>query len=446
MHLQRFRLASVAFLTALVFVGVIFAGVTMVSRKMEYNWSVNMLKRAAVQASGELEIHPKNPDFGDVLENYPEISIAAFDLRDHLIKSTGSLQLATLTKTDGMSILRGRKIEIQRHAETGIGVVEVAVQWSSREDAINRLDVVLLIITIPLALGAGWITFAASRLTFLPLDDLARQAEKLSDSDLSGRLIHDKNDEFAPFAQQLNRYLDRLQESYQSQEQFVQDAAHELRTPLTIIRGQIETALLRNRSVQEYELTLKTVLAEAERLSRLAELLLVSASGTSEIVPVMNLADGCESVISRWQPRYAAEQVQLEFVPAEVYAAILPDEFTTILDNLLSNALKFAPANSKVSLKVSGSASGGSLIDCLDNGPGVPDTLKKELFERFTRGERSRNRDLGGFGIGLAVCRRLARLRGGDIVLLPSATGAHFQVNFPSVPTSEIPQLGVTIA
>ncbi len=72
-----------------------------------------------------------------------------------------------------------------------------------------------------------------------------------------------------------------------------------------------------------------------------------------------------------------------------------------------------------------------AFITVADEGAGIPEALREVLFERFTRGDTSRNRELGGFGIGLAVVKRLVQARGGEIELLPSKQGAHFVIELP---------------
>ena len=217
----------------------------------------------------------------------------------------------------------------------------------------------------------------------------------------------------------------------QRQERFVADAAHELRTPLTVIRGQIETALLRARTTEDYKHTLNIALAEAERLSRLVEGLLLSASAPVVKPTPITLDAVLERAHARWVDRFS--QAGIELLLKDVPAArveMRPEECDSILDNLLSNALKHSSPNSttRISLAVDDVA---ATISVADEGTGVPESLRETLFDRFTRGETSRNRELGGFGIGLAVVKRLVEARGGDVYLAPSEKGATFAVKLP---------------
>src|SRR5262249_21697894 len=154
--------------------------------------------------------------------------------------------------------------------------------------------------------------WVAARATFLPLERLAKEAEALSAERLSGRLSVKHSGEYRDFVLRLNRFLDRLESSVKREERFLSDAAHELRTPLTVLRGEIETALLRSRTEAEYRATLEVLGEETTRLSSLVELLLRSASPAASAPGPLDLASAAERAHARWADRFAAKGARLE--------------------------------------------------------------------------------------------------------------------------------------
>ena len=239
-----------------------------------------------------------------------------------------------------------------------------------------------------------------------------------------------REDEYALVATRLNHFLDLIQTSVLKQERFVADAAHELRTPLTVMRGKIETTLLRSRSAEDYRTALEISLSEAERLSRLVEGLLISAAANASPVKPLRLEDALEEAQARWVDRFEQAKIHLVVEDEPAVAEILPEECDSVLDNLIGNAFKHSPAGTTCTVRL-WSDKTSAYISVSDQGPGVPPELRETVFERFTRGEASRNRQLGGFGIGLAVCKRIVESRGGHVSLQDSKIGASFLVQLP---------------
>ena len=302
--------------------------------------------------------------------------------------------------------------------------------WQDVIDAQHKLNIMLALIWIPLVALAGLITWFSVTRTFRPLLAMADEADRLSVAGQSSRLAVPSSTEFGPLALRLNAFLDRLESGVRRQERFVTDAAHELRTPLTILRGQAETALLRGRSSEEYERVLKVIVEEAERLSRLTDTLLVTSAGDDRPVGSQELAITVQESVDRWRLRFEEEGVVLRSRIAPAMAAIEQREIETVLNNLLANALRHSPARSECWVTLGGDGAGATLT-VSDQGPGIPDEAKDQVFERFFRTDASRNRSEGGFGIGLAICRRMVEDRGGHVSVEDNEPhGAKFVVRF----------------
>ncbi len=310
-------------------------------------------------------------------------------------------------------------------------VIVASLPWRRREDAVAKFSAILALLWFPLVGLIAGATALASRATFGPLDELRRQADAAREGGLHSRLQVAGQDEYGAFATSLNGFLDNLEALVKNEEQFVADAAHELRTPLTALRGRIETTLLRDRTPVEYRKALGVVLEEAERLSALVEALLGSATAAyATAAPALDLEAEVERAQARWLDRFAEAGVGLEATTQRVGASVTPSEIGSILDNLLANALRASPDGTtcRIELRVVGDR---ACLAVQDAGQGVPEELRERIFDRFVRGEESRNRKTGGFGIGLSLCRRIAEGRGGTIGVVPSERGARFELDLP---------------
>lgn len=350
------------------------------------------------------------------------LSVAVFDQRGADIRSVGPLQL-TLQKGSGVTRMSGNVVRYVS-GEVGPRTIVVARNWADHLQDSFWLDVVLVTIWVPLVLIVGAITWLSATRTFRPLLAMADEAKELSSKGPGSRLAVPNDAEFGSLALRLNEFLDRIQAAINVQERFVADAAHELRTPLTILRGQVETTLLRQRDTEEYERVLHLILDESIRMSGVVESLLVSSQTAMADAPETDITITVQEAVDRWAPRFKDRGIDLvsEIHPAR--GSILPKELDMVLDNLLGNALWHGPAGSKCTVILDQLPMGAEIRVC-DEGVGIPDDLKSEVFERFYRTDSGRNRSEGGFGIGLAICRRIAEQRGASVYVLDNEpTGA----------------------
>lgn len=224
-----------------------------------------------------------------------------------------------------------------------------------------------------------------------------------------------------------------VQESMERQEQFVAAASHELRSPLTAIRTGL--SLLRVDPESERHLTLMS--REAERMSRLIDELLILAGGGSirrnfrpeSIEPDTLLIDFADTMLPQARKRGVYLELELPEDAAPTIRADA-DRVRQMLAILADNALRYAPEGSAVTLKLE-TAEEGCLFRVIDHGPGISDSEKKRVFDRFYRGSASRS-DPDHFGLGLSVALELARIHGGDVTVSDTpGGGATFTISLP---------------
>ena len=276
----------------------------------------------------------------------------------------------------------------------------------------------------------------ASALAFLiagrvlaPLRGLRDTARSISDSDLSRRIPVHGHDELADLARTFNAMLDRLEQAFASQKDFVSDAGHELRTPITIIRGHLE---LMGDDPDERRETVALVTDELERMSRFVDdlLLLAKARRPDFLRPEPLDLDNLARELLRKAEALAPREWRLE--AGEAGGRIVADRqrLTQAVMNLATNAARHTSPDDPIEL---GARLHGdhAVLWVRDHGPGVPEADRERIFERFVQAGNGRRR-ADGAGLGLAIVRAIAEAHGGRVELeSPEGGGSRFSVIIP---------------
>jgi two-component system OmpR family sensor kinase len=319
-------------------------------------------------------------------------------------------------------------------------VLQIAAPLESRNRMLRTVGILLLGILATTAgttfLGAWWLAGTAVR----PVDTIIDQAESIARGSPRRRIEAFADTwEYQRLVQVLNRMLSRLEAALEAQRRFTADASHELRTPLTVLRGELEVALRRDRSAEEYVRVLDSALEEAERLSRMAEdLLTLTRSEAGVLNPQfrrVDLAERAIRAVARLSQEAGGRDVEiLGPEPQAVMADVDPDLMDRVVWNLVGNAVKFSPPGGKVSVGVRDSG-GKVILEVADTGPGIPPDQLHRVFERFFRADESRTHreESSGTGLGLAIAKAIVDLHEGEIsVENRSGGGAVFRVTLPS--------------
>jgi two-component system OmpR family sensor kinase/two-component system sensor histidine kinase BaeS len=273
-----------------------------------------------------------------------------------------------------------------------------------------------------------------------PVNALTRASGKMSQGDLTQRVEVHGADELALLGKTFNRMAESLQRAEESRQAMTADIAHELRNPLAVQRASLE-------ALQDgvYPLTpenLAPILEQNKLLSHLVDDLRTLALADSgqlklEIVPT-DLSALIQGVVERFAPQAAMQQVELSLYPSKspIPAVTLdPLRVQQILGNLLSNALRYTPAQGRVEIQLS---QPGPAVEITvhDSGSGIPSDALPHIFERFYRADKSRSRAEGGTGLGLAIARQLAQAHGGSLTAgNPPEGGALFTLTLPIHPS-----------
>jgi heavy metal sensor kinase len=304
-----------------------------------------------------------------------------------------------------------------------------------------------LLSTTALVLGVGMamlviavviVGYGLAGAALRPVREMAATARTFSERDLHRRIELDlPPDELGQLAEVFNGMLDRLETAFDSLRRFTADAAHELRAPLALMRTEVEVALARPRNADEYRGTLEKTLAEIERLSRMAEEVLMLARADAGALAAqmtkVDLPNLIRDTTDLWRPLAAGREVALaEQLADRGYVWGDADLLRRLLDNLIDNALRHSTAGGTITISCASLDKWWDVI-VADSGPGVPADMRPLIFERFTRADPARQRDTGGAGLGLALCAAIAQLHNGSITLDDArGTGAKFVVRLPA--------------
>jgi len=303
----------------------------------------------------------------------------------------------------------------------------------------------VLALGFPMALLlAGFGGYALARKALGPVDAMTNKAQRISAERLNQRLaVENPHDELGKLASVFNAMLSRLEAAFNQLRRFTADASHELRTPLTAIRSVGEVALQDQKSPAEYRDVIGSMLEEVDRLTRLVESLLVLSRADAGHVPLQRadisflaLAQEASALVEV----LAEEKRQHVAVEGDTRPVVSADRLILrqAVVNLVDNAIKYSPADSRILVRVFASDNGHATLEVTDQGPGVPPEHSSHIFDRFYRMDAARSREWGGAGLGLSIARWAVEAHGGEIgVRSAGAQGSTFWIRLSSIGASD---------
>ena len=305
---------------------------------------------------------------------------------------------------------------------------------------LRRLAMALAAVGVAGGLLAAGLAVRVARIALRPLRDTAIQIGQIDERALDRRIDPAPlPPELLPVAHRLNEMLARLEQAFQQRQRFLSDASHELRTPVAALMTAVEIALRYPRDADAYRRTLESCSVDAAYLRQLVERLMdqvrseaPGAEDAPEPVDPTRLLEQCAQVV---RPLAEAKRIELrtDISPAPAGKPWLtqPDRVRSIFINLLSNAVEYTPAGGTVQL-ISRADGDGLLVEVTDTGCGITAEHLPHLFEPFYRADKSRARDAGHLGLGLALVDGHLRALGGTCAVRSEiGRGTTFTVRLP---------------
>jgi signal transduction histidine kinase len=313
-----------------------------------------------------------------------------------------------------------RLLVVPTHAAGESLFVVVGSTLGDRNEALARLSLLMAIFG-PAALFVvsigGWLLAGAA---LRPVERMRREASAISESELDRRLqVPGADDELGRLGSTLNDLLGRLEEAFQRESRFLDQASHELRTPLAVLKMELDLAAAQAASPEEMREALRNASAEADRLVRLAEDLLVLARVRGGRLPVrripVDLRDLVGNTCTAYEARAAGVGSTISWVANPEVVSVDPSRARQALEDLLDNALRHGGGTS---VEVSAERTG-------DRGPGFPPLILTRVIEPFERGVKDNAEKQEAAGLGLAIVRAVAEAHGGSVALEnPESGGA----------------------
>ncbi|HEX6643278.1 MAG TPA: ATP-binding protein [Gemmatimonadales bacterium] len=325
-------------------------------------------------------------------------------------------------------------------AAHGMHLLQVAAPTAPLLRTLRQFGLLLATLSL-LAVGGA---FAVGRRlagdALRPTTEITAHAERIRAGTLSERITaHADVQEFGRLVTVLNDMLDRIERAFEGQRRFTADASHELRAPLNVLQGEIDVALRRERSADEYRDVLARCREEVARMAGLVRDLLALARSDAGVLAAqrgaLDLTALANRVAERYRPLASAREVGIVATggtaPAHGDAALLE----RAIENLVVNAIRHSPRGGTVTVEVEPSRDGAHVLRVRDEGPGIPAGQAEALFTRFFRGDPSRRRGDGslqeGAGLGLPIARAAAEAHGGTLRFAGNAPGAVFELRVP---------------
>jgi len=317
-------------------------------------------------------------------------------------------------------------------------LIEVAAPYNQIEAVLRGLLLTFALglpLIVALAIGGGYFLMRGA---LRPVDEIRQKAAQITSRNLSERLpVLHTGDELERLATDLNRMIERLEESFHQINRFSADASHELRTPLTVLQGELEAMAQKGQTLPEdVRETIGSALEETQRLAKIVENLLAISrleAGEARVQPVrLDLAELARTTADHM--KLLAEEKHISMTcdgtdPVEVEAD--PSRLKQVVVNLLDNAIKYTPERGDVSISVT-QRDGHAVLEVADSGLGISANDLPHVFERFYRADKARSRQMGGTGLGLSIVRSICLAHGGQVTVNSAeGRGSLFRVELP---------------
>lgn len=430
----------------------------MVGGYVAQGWSAEEILEEQPQLPGSLLAveSPPNAPTAAVVESDSTVTALTDDQIGELIDDLKSETPSVVTIEDVGSF----RVEGER---AGPSFVLVGISRDQVAANIGRMLTTIALLTagglILLALATAW-TIRAGLAPLRAVADTAERVSKLpldrGDVTIAERVPAGQADprtEMGRVGEALNTLLDHVDESLAARQRneermraFVADASHELRTPLASIRGYSELslrALSQNHAastIDTAEASLERIQAQSLRMTTLVEDLLLLArldEGQELVYGTVDLTRLAVEAVGDARPAGPDHTWVLEVDDDPVLIAGDAGRLHQVVANLLANARTHTPEGTTVTVAVR-REDGDAVLTVHDDGPGIDPTLWDELFERFSRADRSRARQTGGTGLGLSIARAIVEAHGGTISASGSPGDTTFEVRLPARPVDPV--------
>ena len=321
------------------------------------------------------------------------------------------------------------------------GAVYIAESIASADAAVGDIRRNLIIFAIITSILIAMLSLALSFMTTAPIDNFIAVSKEISKGNFNVKAKEKGTSELVEMAKALNYMSQELEDFEQNRKKFVSDVSHELKTPLATIKlicdSIVTTENPEPSMVQDF---LGDLSEEVDRLTRLVERLLtltkMDANQKVKTAAPVDFTVMLKAILRKLAPNAHAKNIMLydDLGEATLEPVMLDyDKIWEAVYNVTDNAIKYTPEGGFVRMGL-GIKNQMIVVTIEDNGPGIPDSEKEHIFDRFYRLDDSRARDTGGTGLGLAIAKEAVMLHGGEISVKDAKNGGSvFTITIPYI-------------
>ena len=295
------------------------------------------------------------------------------------------------------------------------GFLIVAIPITESEQVLYNLKSVLLI-TFPIVILVLFLVtrFIAGR-SIQPVLSVIETASKITNENLTARIpLPSGKDELRKLVVTINDLMDRIESAVEREKQFTSDASHELRTPLAVIKGTLEVLIRKPRSDKEYIDKVAFSIKEINRISFLVDQLLLLArfEGQKKAIDPqrVDLSELTTSILQRQQQHILDKVLSVDMeTEEENYVYCDPYMIDIVIENLISNAIKYSAESERITIRISKTNS-DTVYSVIDKGIGIAADELEKIMEPFYRSNPLQHPDIIGNGLGLSIVKRMCEL------------------------------------
>lgn len=373
------------------------------------------------------------PDGMAVIDSVPAGSGPALSAQLLADANRGDTSLSTVTVSDRS--LRVVTAPVMVGGQV-VGILQTGGARTDIDETLRTLWIAMAIAAPLVAVMAGTGGYVLAGRALEPVSRITQLARDVNANGLHARLNLDlPDDELGRLARTFDAMLGRIDAGFERQRQFTGDAAHELRTPLSIMRSQVDLALSRPRTSDEYRRAFRELDTDLARTTRLVEILLALARSDSAGIPVernvVDIGELVALVVDQYTDVRRGPALAIESPPTVVQALADEDLLLQVLINLVDNALAHTEADGTITVGYAADTIDAHLW-IRDTGTGIAPPHLGRVFERFYRVDHARSRTQGGAGLGLSICRAIVSAHDGTIDLSSAeGRGTTVCIRFP---------------
>lgn len=317
------------------------------------------------------------------------------------------------------------------------GYILTAMSQEGAVIVLSNLKNILILLFPIVLLGLFIITrFLAGR-SIIPVKVITSTTDRITRNNLNERVLLPQNkDELHRLASSINELLNRIQNAIERERQFTADASHQLRTPLAVLKGTLEVLVRKPRKEEEYQEKIKSSIAEIDRISGIVNQLLILARFDKNTQKLekrkLDLRIAVDDILQRFKSTIHPKNLSIN-VDADAESCLSSDPYYVdlILENIISNAVKYATQNGKIDISIL-EKERELVCKIKDNGIGIQKADLQNIFHPFFRSEELNHKEIKGNGLGLSIVKKASELLDVRIeVNSEISQGTTFSVFFP---------------